>query len=291
MRRPIVVLSVLACTSIASADEALRHLAWTKPHKAPGMTRIEVIAPGVKTPFEYLRITKPDAKSAAIALASVDEPKVTAARYAVLGKVRYSGVEPDGYLEMWSVFPDGARYFTRTLGNAGPMKSLKGSSDWREFALPFSITKTNDRPKKLVVNVVLPGPGTVEIGPMRLVQYAPGEDPMAAPGQWWDDQTGGFIGAILGVAMGCLGGLVGWLVSRGQARGFVIGTLKTMTAVGVALLALGGVALAYSQPYAVFYPLLLGGVLCAVIPGGVLRTTRKRYEEMELRKMAALDAT
>ena len=51
----------------------------------------------------------------------MEAPAVTGDSYAITGKVAYEGVEGDGYLEMWSVFPDGSRYFSRTLDDAGPL--------------------------------------------------------------------------------------------------------------------------------------------------------------------------
>ena len=45
----------------------------------------------------------------------VEAPAVEGDAYAIHGRVAYEGVEGEGYLEMWSVFPDGSRYFSRTL--------------------------------------------------------------------------------------------------------------------------------------------------------------------------------
>ena len=51
----------------------------------------------------------------------------------------------------------------------------------------------------------------------------------------------------------------------------------------------GIVALSQSQPYAVYYPLLLVGFLAAVIPLGLRSSIHKRYDEIELRRMRAHD--
>jgi hypothetical protein len=110
------------------------------------------------------------------------------------------------------------------------------------------------------------------------------------PGQWWGNRQGGILGAIFGVVVGTLGGLIGWLGGRGKARGFVLGAMKLIPLLGLACLAAGVVAVIDAQPYAVYYPLLLAGVICAVVPFASLRRVRQRYEELELRRMEALDA-
>jgi len=58
---------------------------------------------------------------------------------------------------------------------------------------------------------------------------------------------------------------------------------------GVAGLALGVVALALGQPFAVGFPLLLGGVITAGVSGGLLLVMRRRYEQVELRRMTSVD--
>ena len=101
----------------------------------------------------------------------VEKPSVTAKRYAVSGEIKYEGVQGAGYLEMWSVFPNG-RYFSRTLGapGSGAMAQITGSSDWREFSLPFDSTGASGPPTQIEVNISLPSRGTVFIGPLKLVQ-------------------------------------------------------------------------------------------------------------------------
>ena len=59
---------------------------------------------------------------------------------------------------------------------------------------------------------------------------------------------------------------------------------------GVVCLVLGIVALVLGQPYAVYYPLLLIGVLAAVLGGVGIPVSRQRFAEAELRRMQALDA-
>jgi len=82
---------------------------------------------------------------------------------------------------------------------------------------------------------------------------------------------------------------MGVLAGRGRGRAIALGLAKGMLVCGVVSLVLGVVALVRAQPYEVFYPLLLGGVLGVVLPPFLIRTLRRRYEELELRKITAQD--
>jgi protein-S-isoprenylcysteine O-methyltransferase Ste14 len=89
--------------------------------------------------------------------------------------------------------------------------------------------------------------------------------------------------------VGVLGGLIGILAGFGKAKKLALCLTMGLITLGVVSLLLGIVAMILSQPYAVYYPLLLIGVICAVLLGTGYRSIRKRYEERELRKMKALD--
>jgi hypothetical protein len=200
--------------------------------------------------------------------------------YAFEGQVRYEGVEGNGYLEMWSDFPDGGRYFTRTLASSGPEGVIAGDSGWRSFQLPFS-TNGGPAPDRLDLNVVLPGSGTVYLGPLRLVALG--------DVAWWSDRTAGVIGGGAGSLAGLLGAAIGVLASRRRARGAVLATMKVLAGCGGVLVVTGVVAAIRDQPYAVVFPLLLLGIILATVFGGGYRATRRGYEEAELRKMHAMD--
>lgn len=219
---------------------------------------------------------------AALSLTAIEQPAVGGDGYVVRGNVRYDGVEGQGYLEMWSVFPDGGRYFSRTLAEQGPQGMLSGSSDWRPFELPFHLDG-GPPPERLEIGIVLPGSGTVEIGPLELVSLD------ASQGAWWSDRTAGLVGGIVGSAIGILGAILGWLVARRRARTFTIGAMKAAVAAGTLLLCVGGVAVATSQPYGVAYPILLAGVILVGAFGGLLRGAKRAYADHELRRIRALD--
>jgi hypothetical protein len=202
--------------------------------------------------------------------------------YALEGKVRYEGVTGEGYLEMWNDFPPARKYFSRTLAPTGPQGVITGDSDWRDFQLPFD-PGDGPAPARLDLNLVLPGAGTVEIGPLSVRAVGGGS-------AWWSDRTAGGIGASAGVLIGLLGATLGVLASRGKARAAVLATMMALAIVGGAAIAVGVVALLARQPYAVVFPMLLLGTILVAVFGGGYRAVRRGYEAAELRKMRALDA-
>lgn len=214
-------------------------------------------------------------------LAVIDHPPVDGAGYAIWGKIRYTGVQGAGYLEMWSVFPRG-RYFSRTMDTEGPVARITGNSGWRTFEIPFRL-QDGVPPSRLEVNLILPGTGTVWIDSLQLVGY-----PSERSG-WWSARAGGIIGGVGGSVIGMLGALLGTLTARRRARGFILGAMVALTVLGVGLILVGGVAVAAKQPYAVYFPLLLGGGILTIVFWNGRRTARRSFEDAELRKMRALD--
>lgn len=224
-----------------------------------------------------LRADRPG--GAAFHLVTIDRPSLPGGPYRVSGMLRYDGVEGQGYLEMWSVFPDSARYFTRTLAPRGALAALHGDSKWRRFDLPF--TPGTQVPSRLEINVVFPGRGRVWIGPMRL---AP------APAAWWSERAGLLFGVSLGSFLGILGGTIGVLAGRGRAPRAVLKSLTAMAVMGIALAIVGAAAILTDQPRYVWYPALTLGGLAAILGIVLVRPLRMRYAADELRRMQAMDA-
>jgi len=216
-------------------------------------------------------------------LIAVDAPDLGRVGFSVRGRVRYSDVAGSGYLEMWSVFADGGRYFSRTLGTEGPMAVVTGTSDWRPFELPFFLEGAAP-PSRLEINVVLPGSGTVEIGPLEVVRLAE-----AGSGAWLPDRAVGVVGAALGSAIGLLGALVGVLVSRNRGRGFVLPVMTAASVFGGVLIAASVAAIPAGQPPGVVFLLFVPGVILATAFGASLPRVRRAYAEAELRRMRAMD--
>lgn len=116
-----------------------------------------------------------------VRILTIDNPPVRATLYAMSGEIRYDNVQGAAYLEMWNEFPNG-RFFSRTLGapGSGGMSQLSGTSTWRDFLLPFDRTGTDGLPKRLEVNLFLPGRGTVFVGQIKLTEFVTPDDTIEA---------------------------------------------------------------------------------------------------------------
>lgn len=113
---------------------------------------------------------------------------------------------------------------------------------------------------------------------------------MAEP--WFDPNVfGPWFGAIGGGLGGTLGGiwgaLVGTLAPRGRAKRLVVGLGWLILTAGVACLGLGLYALISGQPYAIWYPPFLIGILIPSVVGGLLPVVYLRYRQADERRLQA----
>ncbi len=289
MRKWMAVLVLCLWSSPAPAEQMIRGYSWSQLKAAGRLASGGVTPAGQGNECESLALSNQSSQPVRIELLVIDQPGITGPVYALRGRIRYEGVEGVGYLEMWSHFPDGSAYFSRSLAGQGLLASLSGTSAWRDMALPFSAAGTAKRPSKLVLNLVLPGKGRVWIGPLSLFQYKEGEDPLASSAAWWTERDGGLIGGVGGSVLGLIGALIGMLSARGRSRSIVMGAMAVVAIVGAFALITGIVAAAHGQPYGVYYPLLLGGGLGFTLFGGLRPIVRRRYDAIELRRMSAAD--
>lgn len=236
---------------------------------------------------DVLKITNDSGLPLTVKLQTIDNPPITETRYAIEGEVRYANVLGQGHLESWNEFETG-NFFSKTTQPSGPMGVITGTSNWRSFVIPFTITRKSTPPKRIELNLVLPGNGTVWLRPATLTHLGPGGLP-TPEGQWWSNRTTGILGGVLGSLIGCLGALIGTLSSRGKARKLVMRLLNVMLAFGLLALCFGIIALIDSQPYAVYYPLLLFALLCGPLTLSIRKTVKARYEQIELRRMNSKD--
>ena len=109
--------------------------------------------------------------------------------------------------------------------------------------------------------------------------------------EWWSQQASAWIGAIGGGGGGALAGifgsLMGFLAPRGIGRTPMLAAHTLFILCGIAALVAGIAALAMSQPFHVYFPLLLGGGVVSIVMGSLLPLARLRYRQAEQRKMDA----
>jgi hypothetical protein len=108
---------------------------------------------------------------------------------------------------------------------------------------------------------------------------------------WWTNQQAGLWGGIGGGLFGLLGGVLGTLVGvyapKGRFKSLVLGLQYGMIGVGAVSLVMGVLALSLHQPYAVWYPLTLLGLLMMAVCGGLLPQVLRTYRQAEQRRLDA----
>ena len=295
MKRAIALasfVSVLGSTP-ATAERVVRELSWSALKSEGRLANGEVVPAGGGSAFESLRVANAESAPRLVPLFAIDAPGVKAPRYLFRGEVRGQSIEGQAYLEMWSFFAGGARYFSRTLAQVGPMASLSGTFASRRFILPFT-AEAGMAPERLTVSVAFPGRGTVLLSPLRLVELDPADDffndVVVLPGAWLTTPQIARAAGVGGGLLGLLGAVIGILAAGARARALVVGLLWSMLALGVAALAAAAIAWKSGQPGGLPSLLLLVGVLSTVLPAGLLGKVKRHYDEHELRRMRALDA-
>lgn len=185
---------------------------WDAPEARDLPGRVLPASPG--DPGARLEIENTEGGERRVRLLTLHQPAVKGGAYGLRLGVRYDGVEGSAFLETWNFFPgpggttNEAAYFSRTLGAAGPLATLQGSSHgtWSERIVPFF--SEGRRPTRVEFNLVLPGKGRVALQPVlwlgeeQAVREALGLP--AAPAL-----RGVKIG-VLGAALGLLGAWIGY---------------------------------------------------------------------------------
>jgi hypothetical protein len=152
--------------------------------------------------------------------------------------------------------------------------------DWTSLQFEVVRDSLEGLPTQLEVRLGIPGGRIVFLRPIRL---------RGVTGSWWSPQQIGLIGGIGGSVIGCFGALLGLLASKGKARNFVLTTMKIFIALGILLTIVGFVAVVSNQPYAVWYALLLPGVILTLVFSLNLPSIQRRYDELEIRRMTSID--
>jgi hypothetical protein len=216
-----------------------------------------------------------DTGPTATPILTIASPHVAGSVYQITGTVEYSDVQGDGYLEMGIFFPDGDQFAVRTLDPTGALGKLSGSSGSRPFAMPIELVADAPPPSRIALNVVLPGPGHVKVSNLRL---SGGTATAEVPGAWWSARVAAPIG---GAALGVVGASIGVLCVLGRYQRVAEALLIALLGLGVGGFVAGAVALALGQPREVWFPLLLTGILAALLPIALRREVRRHFTSAE----------
>lgn len=157
---------------------------------------------------------------------------------------------------------------------------ISGTANWRLYQLNVDRTAAGGLPTQLELKLSMPANGTVYLRPVKL---------LGTVRNWWSPELAGLIGGIGGSVIGCFGGLLGCLAGMGKARRFVLGMTRIFIGLGILLTIAGLVAVALHQPYAVWYALLLPGGILTLVFGVNLYPIKRRYDDMEIRRMTSVD--
>ena len=288
MKTFFVFLSLLLLSCSLQAEELLRAVSFSDAFEDGALSAGELIDEDTLT-------VKAAPGKQFQPLIELSYPGISSPVYALKGMIRYENVKGDGFLQLDNHFGARGTFFTKSLASAGPLRKISGSSDWRPFVLPFYANSgdqaggTSPLPEKLSLGLYLPGSGTVSIRGVGLYQYATGEDPLQSTGQWINNRKATLLGAIGGCLIGLWGAVIGVVSSRGKARRFVLGSANALLLIGIASLGGGVAAIAAAQPYAVYYPLLLIGIILVAVIGKLRGTLSARYEQLELKRMQSMD--
>ncbi len=109
--------------------------------------------------------------------------------------------------------------------------------------------------------------------------------------EWWTSQEAGLFGAMAGSAVGVVGALIGTLAGayarQGKLKPVVMALLALLTfACGGSLVA-GITALVVKQPYHVWFPLLLLGIIGVSVGAGLIPVINNIYRQAEHRRFEA----
>ncbi len=278
---------VLAAAAASGSPEVLREISWASTAPEAG----EVILADGENKFAHLRVANDTGSPITLTVLTIEEPSVGDSAYAIQGQVRYENVQGKAYLETLNYFAGPAPSFARTLASSGPMRDLEGSSPWRRFVLPMQIGPSAKKgPSKIEFNVVLPGKGTVELGPVQLVQ-SPNIAQAMTTSAWWSEPTSGLVYGIGGSLMGLCGGVIGALAGMGRARRLILPMMRTSAALGGVVALFGLVALLSGQPFYIYFFALFFGIDICVIMLVLAPVVRRRFAESDLRRMESHDVS
>ncbi|MDA3864072.1 MAG: hypothetical protein PF689_09435 [Deltaproteobacteria bacterium] len=222
-------------------------------------------------------------KQITVPLLKIQNPQLNSDSYSLWGKIRYTGVEKNSYLELWNVFGK-RKFFTLTKDGSGFMKNISGNSEYRNFSLPFNQANSMLKLKMLQLNLVIMGEGEIIFSPqVYLVDgtknpYKEIKKRSVKNLPWWDDDTGGYIGGLLGLLIGLCGAVSAYFIHKGKQYRLVKICIGVILVIALASLIAGISAYFCNQPYVVYYPMLLSGFISVFVFGFQALVAKKQFE-------------
>ena len=189
------------------------------------------------------------------------QPGIQSPMYAIAGRIKYEGISEKGYLEFVSEFADGNSYFTKSLDEQGPAKVLQGASDWYDFRLGF-IARAGQLPTAVSLGVMLPQGGTVYLDDLSITEIRPTSSHRKP---WFKEKDAAWLGTIGGLVLGILGAYIGTVLAKRKSKRSTILWLVAIDTCSTLVLISGIYAYSLSQPYHVYYPLILIGAIGSLI--------------------------
>ena len=109
-----------------------------------------------------LKITAKD--TTVVKLYKTGDIDIENARLVYRAQLRSRDLTGNTYLEMWCVFPEKGRYFSRGLQNP-----LSGDTDWTQRSILFNL-KEGENPDSVEFNLVINGEGSVWIDDIHVMR-------------------------------------------------------------------------------------------------------------------------
>ncbi len=96
---------------------------------------------------------------------------------------------------------------------------------------------------------------------------------------------GTFVGGVGGSLGGILGAIAGWCVPKNKGRKFILGAMWFFVFLGIPQVLFGAIALLAGQPYGIWYPPLLCGVIFTIVFGILATKMRFLYNQFDRQKL------
>lgn len=296
MKAVIAAVSLLLVTTSAEAD-------WQNFDAniaSPLIDSLEFDATGSEllsvNADSSITIDAPAGQAVTVPLGTFTVDGMKSRTYALQLWIDYSVGSAPAYFEMWTTLERGDAFFSKTLGSSGPMAHLLGDRVGREVIVPASLEGSAENAVSSSLSLVLPEGGKVTIHKARMLDVPVGLGIVThVAGQWFPAWMGGVLGGIFGVVFGCLGSFYQNARRTGRCWSVMQRFPLFMGCVAGLSLVAAMIGFAIGQPYHVWYPLglmgVLGGVLAPVMQRQAAKQLQREDQSFEDRQMQAMDAT